>query len=142
MRIARASKSDIEEKKIIRKSRSPNIKILFNIRWNQLKPEKSIFKNNKHLLFFTLQFFKKFMNLRERERREDGERETERNTDIAVPPIDEFIGWFLHVPWPGIKPATLAYGDSTLTNWATGPELLSFVFISNNCIKLNIDLLF
>ena len=32
-----------------------------------------------------------------------------------------FIGCFLYVPWPRIKPATLAYWDDALTNWTTQP---------------------
>ena len=27
-----------------------------------------------------------------------------------------FIGWFLYVPWLGIKPSSLVYWDDTLTN--------------------------
>ena len=37
------------------------------------------------------------------------------------PLIYAFIGWFLYVPWLGIEPATLGYGDDSLTNWATWP---------------------
>ena len=36
-----------------------------------------------------------------------------------------------YVPWPGIEPATLAYQDNTLTNWATQLEL--FLNFSNVC---------
>lgn len=43
MRTARASKVILKRKKKD-KSRSPNIKILINVGWNQLKPDKSVFK--------------------------------------------------------------------------------------------------
>ena len=49
------------------------------------------------------------------------ERERERKTSIAVPLIYAFIGCFLYVSWLGIEPATMAYGDNSLTNWATQP---------------------
>ena len=51
---------------------------------------------------------------RERER----ERERERDQFVVLL-IYAFIGWFLYVPWWGIEPTTLAYGDNTLTTWAT-----------------------
>lgn len=56
------------------------------------------------------------------------ERERDWETWFGVPLIYVFIGWFLYVPWPGTKPATLAYRDSALTNWATqpGPKILYF----------------
>ena len=50
------------------------------------------------------------------------ERERERER-FVVPFISAFIGWFLYVHWPGIEPATLAYGDNALINWATCPGL-------------------
>ena len=48
----------------------------------------------------------------------------ERET-LIVPLMDALIGWFLHVPWLGIKPATLAYRQDALTIWVTlpGPRL-------------------
>ena len=36
-----------------------------------------------------------------------------------------FIGWFLYVPWPGIKPTTLVYLDSALTNFDTRSGLFT-----------------
>ena len=47
-------------------------------------------------------------------------RESERH-QLVVPLIYAFIGCFLYVPWPGIEPATLAYQDDALTDWATQP---------------------
>ena len=43
----------------------------------------------------------------------EGEREKHR---FVVPFIYAFMGCFLHVPWPGIEPAILAYWDDALTN--------------------------
>ena len=55
-----------------------------------------------------------------------GERERERNR-LGVPLTDALIGWFVHVPWPGMEPAALVYQDDTPTNWATaGASLLFF----------------
>ena len=34
---------------------------------------------------------------------------------FIVPVINALIGWFLYVPWPGIKLATLAHWDDALT---------------------------
>ena len=42
--------------------------------------------------------------------------------------IYTFIGWFLYVPWPGIKPTTWEYWDNTLTKWATRPGWKSYTF--------------
>ena len=50
------------------------------------------------------------------------EREREKHWPV-VPPIYGFIGWFLYMPWPGIKPTALAYWDDALTSWATRAEL-------------------
>ena len=38
---------------------------------------------------------------------------------FVVPLIHALIGWFLYVPWLGIKPTTLAYGADALTHWPT-----------------------
>ena len=57
---------------------------------------------------------------RERERGERGSREREKQWLVFLL-IFVFIGWFLYVPWPEIEPSTMAYWDSTLTNWATQP---------------------
>ena len=57
------------------------------------------------------------------------EREREREVNFIVPLIYIFIGWFLYVPWPKIKPATLAYQGDVLTNWATQPGSLSVSYI-------------
>ena len=40
--------------------------------------------------------------------------------------IDAFISWMFYVPWPGIKPSTLAYWDNVLTNWTTQPGLIFY----------------
>ena len=37
----------------------------------------------------------------------------EKENRFVVPPIHAFVGWFLYVTWPGIKPTTLAYWDDT-----------------------------
>ena len=37
-----------------------------------------------------------------------------------APLIYAFSGWFLYVPWLGIKPATLTYQDDALTSWLPG----------------------
>ena len=52
----------------------------------------------------------------ERERRERGQHL------LVIPLIYAFTDWFLYVPWPAIKPMTLANGDDALTNWATWPR--------------------
>ena len=51
---------------------------------------------------------------------------------FVVAIIDALIGWFLYVPWPGIEPGTLVYGDNTPTSWATctGPSLIPLTFIN------------
>ena len=54
-------------------------------------------------------------------RKREGE---ERNNDFVVPLTDAFVGSFLYVPWPEIKPATLAYWDDALTKWANQPGLV------------------
>ena len=36
------------------------------------------------------------------------------------------VGWFLHVPWPGIKPATLANLDDTLNQLSYPARALSY----------------
>ena len=69
-----------------------------------------------YLLFLVI--FRK----RKGEGRKEGEREREREKhQCVVQLIDEFIGCFLYVPWPEIKPTTLVHGDNTLTNRATRP---------------------
>ena len=47
--------------------------------------------------------------------------ERARETSICCACIYAFIGWFLYVASLGIKPATFAYWDDALTNWATWP---------------------
>ena len=45
--------------------------------------------------------------------------------------IYAFICWFLYVPWPGVKPATLAYQNDSLTRWDTWPGWFhSFLWLS------------
>ena len=77
------------------------------------------------------------------------ERETDTETEkhpLVVPFMYAFLGWFLYVPWPGIKPATLAYGVITLTNWATWPGLdiniLSIIWFANIFSHLWVTFLF
>ena len=55
------------------------------------------------------------------------EREKEKEISVRVSLIYAFIGWFLHVPWLGIKRTTLGHWDDVLTKWATWPGL--FVFL-------------
>ena len=50
---------------------------------------------------------------------------------FVVPLICAFIGCFLYVPWPRIEPATLAYWDNTLTNWASLPEPIFMILQKN-----------
>ena len=70
--------------------------------------------------------FFKFIDLRERER----------NIDLLCPLIYAFIDWFLYMPWPGIKPTTLAYWDDALTKWATWPEPQLYTFWHQiNCMS-------
>ena len=58
----------------------------------------------------------------------DRERRRERQKHrFVIPLIYSFIGWFLCVPWPGVKPTTLAYQDDALTNWTAWTGLL-FLF--------------
>ena len=56
----------------------------------------------------------------------DGGKEREGEHRCVVLLIYALIGWFLYVPWPGIKPAALVGWDDALTNWATWPGLLIF----------------
>ena len=72
------------------------------------------------------------------ERKRNGERrETDRQTGRQtqthqfVPLLYTFIGSFLYVPWPGMGPPTLAYGDDALTTWATWPGLHWHSWISD-----------
>ena len=44
--------------------------------------------------------------------------------------IHSFIGWFLCVPWPGIKPATLIYWDDALSDWAAWLDSKSWLDLS------------
>ena len=63
------------------------------------------------------------------ERKEEGrERERERETLICCSFFNALIGCFFSVLWPGIKPATLVYGEDILTNWVTpsGDHFLSW----------------
>ena len=46
-----------------------------------------------------------------------------------------FIGCFLYVPQPGIKPATLIYWDDALTNGATWPGLDPVLLTPNLILK-------
>ena len=57
--------------------------------------------------------FKKYLliDLRKREKHQ-----------FAVPLIYTLIGWFLYVPWPGIKPATLAYRGEVAPFLISYPE--------------------
>ena len=59
--------------------------------------------------------------------------ETDRQTDIDlfVPLIHELTGWFLHAPWPRIKPSTLAHQDDAPTSGATWPGQNHVRFYSN-----------
>ena len=70
--------------------------------------------------FFLLLFLKLTW---ERDRERERGRGREREILICRPTIYALIGWFLYVPWPGIKPTTLAYGDDALTTWAIQPLL-------------------
>ena len=65
---------------------------------------------------------------REKAREKERERERERHWERFVPLFYAFIFCFLYVPWPKIKPATLAYQDDALTNWTTwsGQEWVHF----------------
>ena len=64
-----------------------------------------------------------FILMREREREREREKERrgaeKEKHQFVVSPIYAFIGWFLYVPWPEIKPTTLTYRKDALTNWAT-----------------------
>ena len=53
-------------------------------------------------------------------------RERDKNIDFFVPLIYAFTGCSLYVSGPGIEPATLAYWNNALTNWATQPEQSPF----------------
>ena len=57
------------------------------------------------------------------QRKEGSEKEKEKHW-FVVPLIYAFIGWFLNVPWLGIKPTTLMYQDDTVTSLAILPGLL------------------
>ena len=52
--------------------------------------------------------------------------------------IYEFIDWFLYVPWQRIKPATLAYWNDALTNWAIWPGPLNCFKSLNHCSQIYI----
>ena len=79
------------------------------------------------LLFAVIYSFLKNLQLLILE--EEEERETVREEErerFVVPLIYAFIGWYLYVPCPEIKPTTLA---DALTNRATGPDLQLHTFI-------------
>ena len=63
-----------------------------------------------------------FIDLTETEK----EREREKHQLSASP----FISCPLYVPWPGIKPATLAHQDDVLTNCATQPGLQTYAILT------------
>ena len=63
---------------------------------------------------FLLLILERGRGMGERERRKETEREKHQ---FVVLLIHAFNGWFLYVPWPGIKPSTLAFGDHPLSNW-------------------------
>ena len=63
-----------------------------------------------------------FFNWFERERQRERERDWP-----AVPPIQASSGWPLHMPWPGIHPATLVHQGNVPINWATRPGLAGFL---------------
>ena len=42
---------------------------------------------------------------------------------FVFPLIYVFIGWLFYMSWLGIEPATLAYWDNALTNWAVNQGL-------------------
>ena len=72
----------------------------------------------------SLNFFKKCTDGWGREREREREREEH---GLVVPLIDALTGCFLHVPWPGIGPATLAYWDKARTTELCGQgPLLNF----------------
>ena len=80
------------------------------------------------IFFLNLLFLKFFWFIafwRERKKRQ-GVAGVEREKHWSVVPrIYMFIGWFLYVPWPGIRLTTLMYLDDALTNPSTrpGPQL-------------------
>ena len=51
----------------------------------------------------------------------------ERDTDLSFHFL-HIHWWFLHVPWPGIKPATLAYQEDALTTEPPGQDYNVFFF--------------
>ena len=75
-----------------------------------------------HVLKWLSFIFFLFIDLRGRERRREEGRIEREEHQFVVPLIYIFIVWFLHVPWLGIQPATLAYWDNALTHWATWPR--------------------
>ena len=76
-----------------------------------------IFNSVKHCYLFYFLVFK-FIDSREREREEKEEEERDKHQPVVLP-IHVFIGWLLHMPWPGIESTTLAHGEDAPTNWAT-----------------------
>ena len=52
-----------------------------------------------------------------------GDREREKH-QFVVSLTYASIGWFLYVPWPGMKPATLAHGNDALTHLSKQPQPL------------------
>ena len=76
-----------------------------------------------------------------RERKKGGEGERKKHW-FVVPLIYAFTGWYLHVPWPEMEPATLAYQNNTLTTWATQPghgTILFILFLSflSSCLPVS-----
>ena len=61
-----------------------------------------------------------FIDFRERKGEKERERRRERETSTCS--THSYIYWFLYMPRPRIEPATLVYGDNTLTHWATQTE--------------------
>ena len=64
------------------------------------------------------------------------DRGSARETLICFPLPYAFTGCFLCVPWLGIEPATLAYRDNTLRNWATWPRSNKWLFSSLNPLHM------
>ena len=72
-------------------------------------------------------FFTFYLLILERARRRERKRWREKNWLVVLPNY-AFTGWFLYVPWPGIKPLTLAYGDNALINLVPDKDLVHLLF--------------
>ena len=102
-----------------------NLNNQWNFSWYEVLKPRSTEEASYHLVsgfYFILNFY---LLIWERER--GGRREKHW---CVVPLIHVFIGCFLYVLWPGIKPTILSCWDDALTNCAIWPRPQYIDFVS------------